>query len=241
MASVKKIKEKDPVILITDSLPSAYSRKRELKRAVKVFDRTKDSVNHFHTVYKSLGSKQGSPTHVRQDLLRAMIVFTSSGLDALLKQVISDGLSEVIERNSSAHELFVKFIERRLKKTDSEIVVADLRFLSEMLGAVDQRHRLIKEYEYDLTSGSLQSKEEIYRVLNAFAVPNHEVIQKSEEKTVEEFFSTRNEIIHEMDIEFSDSTKSNTRKRRSDDVSRRCVSMFKLMKLFLDNVLKAIY
>src|SRR4051812_13852103 len=51
---------------------------------------------------KSRGERRGQLTSDQQDLLRAAIVFTSSGLDASCQRLLRDTLPVLVEGNSAA-------------------------------------------------------------------------------------------------------------------------------------------
>src|SRR5690349_10645733 len=59
----------------------------------------------FQDVRKARRAK-GMPTDEEQDLLRAMLLFASAGLDSLVKQLIRDALPAVLESNEAAAEMF---------------------------------------------------------------------------------------------------------------------------------------
>jgi hypothetical protein len=72
-------------------------------------------LNSFVQVRKDRNA-QGTPTDTEQDLLRAMLVFACSGLDSMIKQLIKDALSKVIDQNEGAEVFFRSFIERKISK-----------------------------------------------------------------------------------------------------------------------------
>jgi NADH dehydrogenase FAD-containing subunit len=59
---------------------------------------------------------KGTPTDEKQDLLRAMLIFATAGLDSMVKQLITDALPSVIEIDLGATAMFKKYVERRLEK-----------------------------------------------------------------------------------------------------------------------------
>ena len=51
----------------------------------------------------------GAPSDTEQDLLRAMIVFAAAGLDAMLKQLLSDCLNTALEKSEGAAEKLAEY------------------------------------------------------------------------------------------------------------------------------------
>jgi hypothetical protein len=182
----------------------------------------------FETVRQARGAK-GMPTDEEQDLLRAMLIFAAAGLDSMAKQLVTDALSMVIERDPGATEMFKRFIERRLKRAEE----LDRRFLAHILGDQQPRVRLLDELVADLTSGSLQSTEELLRVAASFNIPSNDICRQP--AYLSKIFIARNEIAHEMDVDFSQANR--TRRPRAKDMMTSFTSeIFKVSASFLSEV-----
>ena len=98
---------------------------------------SKSFLKHFSTIQ---GSRRGAPTDVRQDLLRAMLTFASSGLDALVKQLVRDTLPSIIDNNEGASNMFSNtFVERRLKMGEG----INHRLLAKIISHSNPRSHLI--------------------------------------------------------------------------------------------------
>lgn len=213
-----------------------------LNNACKVFDRTQESANHFFDVYDELGKGvSGAPSHKRQDLLRAMLVFSSAGIDIFLKQIIADSLSIVIQNDNDAHKMFTGFVEKRLKKGSIEEKMKNgesmnLKFIAGAISADDTRLFLLNEYKKTLTDNSLQSKDEVFRVAAAFAIESKEILKGINDEDLGKVFRARNSVIHELDIDFSKSKDSNTRKRKKKETIQQCSIMFCIMLNFLQEL-----
>jgi hypothetical protein len=104
---------------------------KELKNATIILGHAVDSVNQFYKLFqKNRKGIKGGTTHQDQDLLRAMLVFSCSGLDAVIKQLIKDALPSVIIKEPGAKKEFQNFIERKMKKNnsnDNEKVTMDFK------------------------------------------------------------------------------------------------------------------
>jgi hypothetical protein len=68
------------------------------------------------------------------------------------------------------------------------------------LTAVSSREQLVREYVNELVQGSLQSTEELARAVSALGIDPVSVGAKGNE--LQPIFRIRNQIIHELDINF---------------------------------------
>jgi hypothetical protein len=131
-----------------------------------------------------------------------MLVFSTAGLDSMVKQLVRDALPNVINKDTGATEQFKRHIERRITKIEG----IDRRFLADILGDPNPRTRLLDQLVSDLTGGSLQSTEQLSRVAAFFNIPSNRIYDDTQH--LSEIFSTRNQIAHEMDIDFSQTNRS---------------------------------
>jgi hypothetical protein len=194
------------------SLPSA--ERKELKNALVVFRQAEQAADKFFAVFQQFrqGSK-GTSSHGEQDLLRAMLVFACSGLDAVVKQLVRDALPSVIDKDEGARLQFQKFIERKLKKGgDEKDRQLDTGLIASVMAGRDPKKQLYDLLRADLTADSLQSKDQLLKVASYFAIQKDEVI-KADDAT-KEAFAARNQIIHEMDVHLDGQKK---RRQRATD------------------------
>jgi hypothetical protein len=147
------------------------------------------------------------PTDHDQDLLRAMLVFASAGLDSMVKQLVKDALPVLIVSDREARERLAMWVERQLKTADSP------QWLASALVADSSREQIIGGLIAALRSGSLQSVDELARAASFFAVGASDVI--SDIDALQAAFRTRNQITHEMDVDFS--TEDSIRRQRTID------------------------
>jgi|SRR5579859_7793350 len=185
----------------------------ECKKAYLILCNTHDAASSFLDIFEEVRKTRkakGMATYEEQDLLRAMLIFSTAGLDSMVKQLVTDALSEIIERDAGATQMFKQFIERRLKKSEE----LDRQFLADILGDAKPRSRLIGELVSDLTSRSLQSTEQLMRVASHFNIPSKDLCTDIPYLT--RIFSARNQIAHEMDAEFAQSKR--TRRLRAKEM-----------------------
>lgn len=159
-----------------------------------------DTASSFLDIFESVRSARkarGAPTDEEQDLLRACLVFAGAGLDSMAKQLVRDALPAVVDGHEGAHAMLKQHVERHILR---EVTDESLSVLADVLVDPHPRHRLITRMVRDLTAGSLQSSEEVMRVGSYFDVPSHELV--ADPKELQKIFSARNQIVHEMDVDF---------------------------------------
>lgn len=164
-----------------------------------------DAASSFLEIFGAVRANRnarGMPTDEEQDLLRAMLLFASAGLDSLAKQLIRDALPAVLELNEPAAKMFKTFVERRLKSGDE----IDHRLLADVIGDREPRARLVALLVDDLTSRSLQSTEEILKTAAAFDIPSNRIT--NDPRRLTDIFRARNQIAHEMDVDFTRPNRS---------------------------------
>lgn len=184
-------------------------------------DTAESMLEAFATVRKARNAKQGAPTDEEQDLLRAMVVFAGAGIDAMTKQLIRDTLPVMVEKLPIARERIEKLVARHLRRggdtrvdDDSESVdVINPQRMARILLADDPRSGLLELIVGDLTAGSLQSAQELYRVMNYLGLKPDSL--GANESELREVFACRNRLIHEMDVNFEHPNRNRSSRSRS--------------------------
>lgn len=169
---------------------------------------------------------RGTPTDEEHDLLRATLLFASSGLDSMIKQLVLDVLPAVIDRDPGANELFKSFLERRFRRGDG----VNVKLLAAALAAPTPRIALVNELVTDLRSSSLQSKDQLLKVVAYFNIASHYVTDNPDR--LQEIFDARNQIAHEMDIDFTQINRSR-RPRRISDMKAYVNEIFRICSCIL--------
>lgn len=171
--------------------------------------------NLFHTIREDA---KGTTADWEQDLLRAMLVFASAALDNALKRVITDALALVIDRDVGARKKLREFAEsrigRRAASLDGATVAIDHKFLVELLLAPNPRAGVVDALVVELTSNSLQSKDEVMKVCAHFGLEQRKICP--DVAKLQEAFSVRNDIVHEMDVNLAGTTRKRTSRRLND-------------------------
>lgn len=188
--------------------------KKCLKQSIVLFTKSQQIVTALHSVYldlqKGRTSKKGL-TEKETDVLRAMLIFSASGLDSVLKQLVKDTLLLSAKKNQDVQMQLENFIEKKLKQRNSEgKELLDYKILSRILVHQSPFEQIVNINQKDLTAGSLQSADEILKIAAAFAVTQDQIC--TDIKLLKEIFVVRNQIIHEQDIDLQ-STKNRRRPR----------------------------
>lgn len=170
------------------------------------------SFYHSYTQLR-VGKSRGTTTDEEQDLLRAMLVFASAGLDSLVKQLVRDALRPVIERSEGADAQFRLFVQTKIKRGDG---LSD-RLIADVLVSRKPRDSLLDVLINEITSESLQSAEQIFRVAAAFDIATSVICPDI--KAFKDVFKVRNQIIHEMDVAFDQSNRTRRPRKHADMVS----------------------
>lgn len=128
----------------------------------------------------------------------------------MAKQLVRDALPAVVDQNEGAHAMLKQHVERHVLR---EVTDASLSVLADVLVDLEPRKRLIGRMVLDLTAGSLQSSEEVMRVGSYFDIPSHDLVDNQRE--LQKIFNARNEIVHEMDVDFSQVNRNRRSRTRA--------------------------
>jgi hypothetical protein len=183
-------------------------------------------LRQFHEIRKFRNAK-GTATDSEQDLLRAMLIFACSGLDSMVKQLIRDALAKVIRNDDGAEAMFME----RTKKYINKNIDQNIELLIQSIVSYNPRDVLTQNLISELVAGSLQSVDELFRVASFFNIPSKKLIDNPSD--LKEIFKTRNQISHEMDIDFSQSNR-NRRPRAMMTMINYTEQIFKVSESFLE-------
>jgi hypothetical protein len=190
-------------------------------------DAVRSFLDTFETVRKARNAK-GMPTDEEQDLLRAMVLFAGAGLDSTVKQLIRDSLHAIVDHDEGATVQFKDYIDKRLRDEGNS-----RRFLADILGDRSPRARLLAQLVRDLTSDSLQSAEQLLKVAGYFNIPSKQI--STDIGRLKQIFTVRNQIGHEMDIDFSQPNRSR-RPRAKEKMVQFAAELLGIAATFLAEV-----
>lgn len=187
-------------------------------------------LDSFEKVRRARNAR-GTPTDEEQDLLRAMLVFSTAGLDSMVKQLIKNALPRVINISPGAASMFKKFIVRQLKRGDP----VNHNFLAEALSTPFPRRKLIKDLVDDLTRDSLQSVDQLLNAAAYFDIKSVDICRDLDR--LRNIFKTRNQIVHEMDIDMEQANR-NRQPRAKRFMVDSTNQIFSVSNNFLINVVR---
>jgi hypothetical protein len=158
-----------------------------------------------------------------EDLLRAALVFTSSGLDACCKRLLRDALETLIAGNFTAGRKFQDFVKEQLASGPSAP-------LTQAIIGSDPRREMINVYISVRTKASLQGSGDIKaRVRDTLGISNSQIPMSQIEK-LDKFFEARNAIVHNLDYENPAAPNSQARwRRKMEDVRDDCDAVLSLV------------
>lgn len=205
-------------LALTTAKPAEPSAS-ELKLAHKVVSYSHDSahslLNGFTELRKAQG--KGTTTDEQQDLLRAMLLFASAGLDSCLKQIVRDALPTLAAQAGECRKELRAFALRKLRRGE-DVGGLDAGFLADMLIG-EPEVNLIDAFVDELTGSSLQSKEGLFTVARALGIADLKEV-KTAINDLGDTFKVRNTIAHEMDINFKSKNRNRNGRKRDDMVNR---------------------
>lgn len=172
----------------------------------------------FTTVRNARGVTRGTPKDEEQDLLRAAVVFAGAGLDSVLKQLVVDALPRLLDIDENCRSRFEEYVRRQFRPGEGDDDgLAGVKLLARALCDESPRDHLMKEYSEYLTRASLQSVEELTRVIDALGL---DAVKKGLDfKELRRIFRVRNEIAHEMDIDLQGDRRKRQRRQKKQMVN----------------------
>lgn len=163
------------------------------EKSQKILDTLRLNIESFRKMLEKVDDEL-----IQQNILRSMILFSCSGIDAIVKQLVLETLEPVIERDRGAQEQLRKYVERKLKSNSG----INTSLLAELFTARNSRKMLIELLKKDLSYDSLQSPEQLYRVASYFNISTSKLVDKEKEALLKQAFRTRNIVVHQMDVDF---------------------------------------
>ncbi len=175
------------------------TKEEYLNKSKAILISLKNTIESFYTLYDSLDDDKETQ---KQDLLRAIILFSCSGIDSIVKQLVNDTLDYVIEHDEGAFNQFKNYTEKKLiLKNEAGI---NSKLFAELFTCGNPKQTLIDVLKKDLTSNSLQSADELLKVGSVFNIETANLVNgKDEHEKLRKVFIVRNQITHEMDVDMT--------------------------------------
>lgn len=197
-----------------------------LAKSNMILTSLKSTISSFFTLYDS--SEQNEEN---QNILRAIVLFSCAGVDAIVKQLINDTLEYVIEHDEGAFNQFKQFSTKKIQNKSE----TNFNLLTELLICENPRNILIFELKKELTQNSLQSADELFRVASYFNIETKKL--EPDDKKLREIFRARNQITHELDVDMS-SPEFTLRNREKSIVKEYSDHLLELSENFIKLVSK---
>lgn len=207
------------------------TKEEYLNKSNTILISLKNTIESFYTLYDSLDDDKENQ---KQDLLRAIILFSCSGIDSIVKQLVNDTLDYVIEHDEGAFNEFKKHTERKLTlKSETGI---NTKLFAELFTCENPKKTLIDVLKKDLTSNSLQSSEELLKVGSVFNIETAKLVpQKEELDKLKNVFMARNQITHEMDVDM-DAPDFKMRNRTYEEIRKYSTFIIGFIEKFIELV-----
>ena len=109
----------------------------------------------------------------------------------------------------------------------------DYGLLADVIADENPRDRVVDELISDLTAGSLQSSEQLLRAAAHFDIPSRSITSDIEK--LKGIFGVRNEIAHEMDVDFNQPNR-NRRPRARGQIVNDTTEIFRVAENILREV-----
>ena len=203
-------------------------------RAYQITEYGHESARSLVEAFRKMkGTRRGAATDEQQDILRAAVVMAGACIDSCLKQLFADCLGDLIPRDSGVKHEFETFAERALRRTGSDLGI-DCRLLARALTSPQPLEFLSEAYVYDLTGASLQSPDQLFAACRALGLhPERDI--KLNRRELSGVFDARNQIVHEMDIDF-DAPRRNRFQRRIEDTIKMANDLLSVSERIVEKV-----
>ena len=205
--------------------------KEQLSKSNAILQSLKNTIASFYDLFDTLSDDKEQQ---KQDLLRAILLFSCSGIDSIVKQLVNDALDYVIEHDEGAFNEFKKHTERKLTiKSETGI---NTKLFADLFTCENPKKTLIDVLKKDLTSNSLQSAEELLKVGSVFNIETAKLVpQKEELDKLKNVFTVRNQITHEMDVDM-EAPDFKMRNRTYDEIKDYSEFVINFIEKFIELV-----
>jgi hypothetical protein len=217
-------------------LPSApHGRYPQVRRARRYLEATHASVNglieSFNLVREATAESRGTAAgRLRRDevdLLRAALIFTSSGVDASCQTLVRDCLPDLVG-HGTAKIKFDLFLEAQARQPTEAFLTA--------IKAANPRAELVALYLEEKTRASYQGTNDLKdRVRDLLGIPN-QAMPISTIEGLAGFFIARNDIVHRLDYVDPKSRSTARHHRAPADVISECNRVLVLVSALIQGV-----
>jgi hypothetical protein len=171
---------------------------------------------------KARGNARGRLSRDQVDLLRAALVFTSSGLDATCQSLVRDCVPTLIDKGGNAEVKFQEFLRLELRQSSPSAG------LEQAVIDRDPRGSLLKLYIDAKTRSSYQRSGDLKsRARDVLGITNAQ-LPGARLTALDGFFRARNDIVHRLDYVETSRTSTKRHHRSPDQVVGECDKVLRL-------------
>lgn len=228
-------KETEPKARLLPEYRLAEPESDQCKKAWLILKHAHESAQSLLRAFELARGMRGRPrgmtTDEEQDLLRAMLVMSAAGLDAMTKQLLRESLPRLTKKHDAVRRGLEKFLARRIRGSpDSIDEISGAHFLARIFAAPTQQAQVIEEYIAELTGVSLQSPAELMKAANALGIDPKDV--GIVPTALRPIFDIRNKIVHELDINL-DAERRNRNVRRRTVMTKHARTLLRIAEQML--------
>jgi hypothetical protein len=170
-------------------------------REINILECAFDAASSLLTVFDQ--SEDYGTSEAKNFYIKALLVFSTAGLDSMIKHLIRNVLHDLVDTTDDTKKEMLDFVHQKL--------LNEKKIISETLINKSQRTFLAEQFIAHLTDGSLLSKNELLKVLKVLGIKTEKpdqigILKKetgSNKCTIDRIFEVRNQIVHDLDIDFS--------------------------------------
>lgn len=166
---------------------------------------------------------RGRLSNDETELLRAAIVFTSSGLDATLHRLIRDALPLLaVDTSKDSYVRFTSYRRDEVRKA----AMPRQEFVDAVLSD-DPLNAMMKDWVEDRARGSYQGTTDLKKRVREPLGISKDTIKDARIDDLKNFFTARNQVAHDMDYRYPNSGTARNSRRLTSTISE-CDSVFSL-------------
>jgi len=163
---------------------------------------------------ESQGHGAGRLSRDELDLLRAALIFTSSGLDACCQTLVAESLPEMVRHGGTARTLFERWLEAQVHQPTSGFIAA--------IKDPNPRAEFINLYIQSKTKASYQGTTDIKERVRDLLGVSKASVPDARIKALDGFFTARNDIVHRLDYVTPQGPSTKRHHRSPADVVKEC-------------------
>jgi len=159
-------------------------------------------------IAQTRAENRGTLRQEEQELLRAALVLTSSGLDASMTKLVRVALPRLIKQGGSAKSRYDNWLKTEVGKEG-----AASKAIVDAVLSTDATAALVDAYVDVKTAASYQGSGDLTaRVRDLLCLPS-KLVSDAAIVALDPFFKARNAIVHDMD--YADTSDSSKRRRHT--------------------------